>query len=63
MQNRSVIEGFTDDRIPAQVALGDLIGPPHQQVEGEARMARLSNCADLSQMPSLEWNYHEDVCI
>ena len=63
MQNCSVIEGFTDDRIPTQVALGDLFGPPHQQVEGEARMAGLSNCTDLSQMPSLEWHYHEDVCI
>ncbi len=52
MQNCSVIEGFPDDRIPAQVTLGDLIGPPHQQVEGETRWPGLANCADLSQMQS-----------
>ena len=35
MENRSVIKSFTDDRVAAQVTLGHLIGPPHQQIEGE----------------------------
>ncbi len=63
MQKGSVIKGFTDNRVPSCVTLGNLIGPAHQQVEGEANWARLANRADLSQMPSLKWHHHEDVCI
>ena len=47
MQNRSVMKSFTDDRVTAQVTLGHLIGPAHQQIEGEAGWAGLSHCADL----------------
>ena len=63
MQNRSVLKSFTNDRIAALVTLGHLIGPAHQQIEGETGWAGLPHCADLGQMPASEWHHHEDVCI
>ena len=63
MENHSVIKSFTDDWVTAQVTLGHLIGPPHQQMEGEAGWAGLPHCADLGQMPALEWHHHEDIGI
>lgn len=58
-----MIKGFPDDWVAAQVALGHLIGPAHQQIEGEAGWTGLANRADLGQMPALEWHHHEDVGI
>ena len=40
-----------------------MIGPAHQQIEGETGWAGLSHCADLGQMPASEWHHHEDVGI
>lgn len=53
-----MVEGFADDRIPAAVTDGDLVGTTYQEVEGKAGRAAL---ADLGKVPALEEHHNQDV--